>query len=138
MNSPDSGIPDECSILILGAGVGGLATGAELLRRDFKNFLIVDSCSQLPMNLANGVHYLHSDNLNLPFPLELKEIKSNEEIWNPRKDEFKKCAHIPDMIDYSMKVMGLRHPSSVSDPGNRDWKTFLPMSNDMNDLIRSF
>jgi hypothetical protein len=123
--------------LIIGSGIGGLALGAEFTKNNLE-FLIADKNQSIPKNLHNGIHYLHTDKLNLPFECELKEITSTEEIWNPRKDEFKKCAHLPEMVDYSIKVMGLRHPSSIMDPGSRPWKTFVPISNNMNDLLDSF
>ncbi len=124
--------------LIIGCGIGGLAAAAELKAAGQEDFWVVDKCEQLPMNLHSGVHYLHTADLHLPFAFEVKEIISTEEIWNPRKDEFKKQSHVPEMIDYSMKLMGLRHPSSIMDPGNRDWKTYIPLSNNMNDLLLSF
>ncbi len=124
--------------LIIGSGVGGLSLGSFLKAKGELDFKIVDRCESLPMNLSNGVHYLHSGELGLPFVFDTKEIVSTEEIWNPRKDEFKKLAHIPEMMDYSMKVMGLRHPSSIMDPGGRSWKTYIPYSNDMNDLLKGF
>ena len=124
--------------LVVGAGVGGLAAGARLKERGETDFLIVDKCESLPVNLQNGVHYLHSNDFGTPFEFELKEITATEEIWDPRKDEFKKAANIPEMMDYSMKVMGLRHPSSIMDPSNRNWKTYIPMSNNMNDLLQGY
>jgi hypothetical protein len=129
---------NQVKTLILGAGIGGLATGAELLKMNESDFLIVDSAPSLPLNLGNGVHYLHDTDLDLPFQLDFKHITSTEEIWNPRKDEWKKTAHIPEMMEYSMKVMGVRHPSSISDPGSRAWKTYVPLSNDMNDLLKAY
>ena len=124
--------------LIVGCGIGGLAAAAELKSKGQSELLVVDKCSELPLNLHNGVHYLHTNDFGTPFDFELKEIVSTEEIWNPRKDEFKKTSHLPEMIDYSMKVMNLRHPSSIMDPGSRAWKTFIPMSNNMNDLLSAY
>lgn len=124
--------------LIIGAGIGGLAAAAELKSKGVENFLVVDKSPSLPMNLSNGVHYLHSNDFGTPFPFELKKISSTEEIWDPRTDVFKKTANVSEMIDYSMKVMGIRHPSSIMDPGSRDWETYIPLSNDMNDLLRSY
>ena len=92
----------------------------------------------MPLNLSNGVHYLHSDDFGTPFPFELQKITAVEEIWDPRADSFKKIAHIPEMVEYSLKVMKLRHPSSIQDPGTRSWNTFIPRSNDMNDLLKEY
>ncbi len=124
--------------LIIGSGIGGLAAAAELKEKGIEDFKIIDKVNELPLNLHNGVHYLHTNDFGTPFDFELKEIPSTEEIWNPRKDEFKKIAHIPEMMHYSMKVMGTRHPSSIMDPGNRSWKTFIPANNNMNDLISCY
>ncbi len=124
--------------LILGSGIGGLAAGAALKNAGETDFMILDSCKSLPLNLNNGVHYLHSNNFGIPFPFELKKISSVEEIWHPRTDTFKKVSCLPEMIDYSMKVMGTRHPSSIQDPGTRNWDTWIPESNDMNDLLRAY
>lgn len=128
----------KTKILIIGSGIGGLASGASLKEKNETDFLIVDKCKELPMNLSNGVHYLHSNDFGTPFPFELKKITAVEEIWDPRTDVFKKTSCIPDMMEYSMKVMGMRHPSSIGDPGTREWDTFLPMSNNMNDLLKGY
>lgn len=124
--------------LIIGCGIGGLSAAAAFKEAGEEDFLIIDRCSEVPLNLHNGVHYLHTDNFGTPFKFELKEIVSTEEIWNPRKDEFKNQSHIPEMVDYSLKVMNLRHPSSIMDPGSRNWKTYIPASNNMNDLVVSY
>ena len=123
-------------IIILGAGIGGLGVGSWCsIRGD--DFIIVDLLKSIPLNFHNGIHYLHSQNLDLPFEFKTKKIQATEEIWNPRTDEFKKMSVLPEMIEYSMKLMGIRHPSSIMDPGNREWDTFVPESNNMNDLIKS-
>ena len=124
--------------LIIGSGIGGLAAAAQLKSKGIEDFRVIDKSNDVPLNLHNGVHYLHTDNFGTPFDFELKEITSTEEIWNPRKDEFKKQAHLPEMIDYSIKVMNLRHPSSIMDPGGRAWKTYIPLSNNMNDLLVAY
>ncbi len=124
--------------LVIGCGIGGLSAGAALKEAGETDFLIVDRTPDVPLNLHNGVHYLHANDFGTPFPFEFKEITSTEEIWDPRKDTFKKQAHIPEMIDYSLKVMNLRHPSSIMDPGSRPWKTYVPLSNNMNDLLVAY
>jgi hypothetical protein len=68
----------------------------------------------------------------------LKKIVCTEEVWNPRTDKFTKYSCLPEMLEYSLKLMNLRHPSSIMDPGNRQWETYLPESNNMNDLLTSF
>jgi len=128
----------KTKILILGSGIGGLSAGAELKSRGEKDFLIVDRTPCLPMNLQNGLHYLHSDNFGTPFPFSLKKVILTEEVWNVRKDEFLKCADLPMMFEYSKKIMeNLRHPSSVMDPGKR-LEVFVPPSNSMNDLLKAY
>lgn len=124
--------------LIIGAGIGGLATGAALKEHGQTDFLIVDKAKSLPLNLGNGVHYLHSNDFGTPFPFSFKKITCVEELWEPRTDAFKKTANVPEMIKYSMKVMGKRLPSSIMDPGNRQWETYLPESNNMNDLLQAY
>ena len=101
--------------------------GGKLKELD-EDFLIVDKCESLPLNLHNGVHYLHSNDFGTPFPFEFKKITATEEVWNPRTDTFNKVSTIPEMVEYSLKVMGTRHPSSIMDPGNRDWDVYLPVS----------
>ena len=129
---------NKIKFLVLGSGVGGLAIGGDLKSKGEENFLIIDRCDTLPLNLHNGVHYLHSNDFGIPFPFELKKISATEEIWNPRTNIFKMEANLPEMISYSMKVMGLRHPSSIMDPNNRSWDVYLPISYNMNDLIQSY
>ena len=123
---------------IIGAGIGGLAAAAELKAMGETDFMVFEQSHTVPKNLHNGVHYLHTDNFGTPFPFDLKEVKSTEEVWNPRKDEFKSTANLPEMIGYSLKVMDLRHPSSIMDPGTRAWKTYLPLDNNMNSLLCAY
>lgn len=124
--------------LILGAGIGGLAAAAELKRQGCSDFRVVELSESLPLNLGNGVHYLHSRDLDLPFDFELKEVTATEELWDPRRDEFKSAANLPEMIDYSMKVMKTRHPSSIMYPGVLGNKAYLPPSSNMNDLLTAY
>lgn len=124
--------------LILGSGVGGISIAAELKSKDETDFLVVDKCDKLPKNLHNGLHYLHSSNFGTPFDFEFKKCILTEEIWDTRNNSFKKAATIPEMFEYSKKVMeNLRHPSSIMDPGKRN-EVWIPMSNNMNDLILAY
>jgi len=116
--------------LIIGAGAGGLGAGCWLkdLNRDF---LIIDSSKSLPMNLHNGVHYLHSMP-DLPFDYHLKEITLTDGILAAGKIE-----HKPNLIHslaYSEKVREIQHPSSIMDVGNRE-KVYVPNTNNVNDLM---
>ena len=124
--------------VIVGAGIGGLAAGAALKERGENDFVIIDPSPQLPANLHNGLHYLHSVDWPRPFPFAFRQIVATEQIWNPKTDEFSQEAKLPDAFAYSLKVMGLRHPSSIMDVGRRQWTTNLPESNDMNDLLRAY
>ena len=125
-------------ITILGAGIGGLAAGAELKRNGQENFVIVEKAPNVPRNFKNGVHYIHTNEIDFPFPFYLKEVRAIEQIWNPFTGQFKDKADIDDVIQYSLKVMGIRHNSSILDPGRRQWKTFIPESNNMDDLIQAY
>ena len=124
--------------LILGSGVGGLSAAAELKSKDETDFLVVDRTESLPMNLHNGLHYLHSCDFGTPFTFEFKNCILTEEIWDTRNNSFRKTATIPEMFEYSKKIMeNLRHPSSIMDPGKRS-EVWIPMSNNMNDLILAY
>lgn len=124
--------------LVLGSGIGGLSAGAALKEYQ-EDFIIVDKLPELPKNLHNGLHYLHSIDFGIPFPFEFKKITMTEEIWDVRKDEFKKKATLPEMFDYSKKIMeNVRHPSSILDPGKFDNEVFLPQSNNLNDLLAAY
>src|SRR3990167_1945741 len=128
----------KTNTLILGAGIGGLAAGAELKSRGNEDFIIIDKCPELPKNLHNGLHYLHSSDFGTPFPFEFKQIVRTEEIWDTRTNTFKKQATIPEMFEYSKKVMeNLRHPSSIMDPG-KNWESWIPESNNMDDLVEAY
>lgn len=124
--------------LILGSGIGGLAAGAALKANGEHDFIIVDRTPSLPMNLHNGLHYLHSSDFPKPFHFDFKKVTLTEEVWNVRKDEFTKCATLPQMFEYSKKIMeNLRHPSSIMDPGKRQ-EVWVPESNNMNDLLQAY
>lgn len=124
--------------LILGSGIGGLAAGAELKSKGESDFLILDKCKELPKNLHNGLHYLHTSNFGTPFPFEFKQIIRTEEIWDTRTNTFKKQATIPEMFEYSKKVMeNLRHPSSIMD-SVKTWESWVPASNNMDDLVEAY
>lgn len=128
-------IPRCCQYLILGCGVGGLTTACELLRHRRTGVLLVDAEPTLPAHLGNGVHYLHDDNLDLPFEFKSKEIPHTEELWDPSTDVFRKEAFVPDLMKYSLKVGEVRYPGSLYALGKRDWKTVVPVSNNTNDLL---
>ena len=120
--------------LILGSGVGGLSAGANLKKLD-EDFIIVDKQEKLPNNLSNGLHYRHSTDLKLPFHTDFKSCILTENVWDPRTNKFSNYSFLPEMFEYSKKIMeDLRHPSSIMDPGKRNC-VWVPESNNMNDLL---
>ena len=128
---------NKISNLVLGAGIGGLAAGA-CLKENGLDFLIIDKERSLPANLNNGLHYLHSTNLEIPFNFKFKSVVKNEEVWDIFKNEFKTKATIPEMFEYSKKIMeNLRHPSSIMDSGIVN-TAFVPESNNINDLLIAY
>lgn len=116
--------------LILGSGAGGL--GAACWMKKFGNeFLVIDGCNSLPMNLHNGVHYLHKIP-SLPFKTDIKEITLTDGILDDDK-----IHHIPNLeysLKYSEKVREIQHPSSIMNIGKEN-KVFMPSSNSLNDLM---
>jgi len=119
-------------ILILGAGVGGL--GAACWVKKYKqDFLVVESSKELPMNLHNGVHYLHTIP-ELPFETKIKSIILTDGIM----DEYGNIRHnwtLDDILEYSKKTREVQHPTSIMDIGKRV-SVFMPESNCMNDLLK--
>lgn len=119
-------------IVIVGAGAGGLGAGcwAKFFEQDF---IIIDAAKELPLNLHNGVHYLHSIPY-LPFGPDIKEITLTDGILC-RNGSIK---HHPDLLDclqYSEKVREEQHPSSIMEVGKRD-RVFLPPTNSLNSLLK--
>ena len=117
--------------VILGSGVGGLGAGCWL--KEYKEkFIIIDRLNEIPMNLHNGVHYLHSIP-ELPFDAKLKEITLTDGVLT----EEGRIRHQPELQDalmYSEKVRSIQHPSSIYEVGTRK-SVFVPKSNSMNDYI---
>ena len=125
-------------VVIIGAGIGGLAAGATLKQNGIEDFIIIEKQPDIPNNLSNGLHYLHDVDFRLPFQLDFKKCKLTETIWDTRTNKFSDRATLPEMFEYSKKVMdNLRHPSSIQDPGKRDC-VWIPESNDMNELITKY
>lgn len=117
--------------LIIGAGAGGLATGSWLKKLNVP-FLVIERNAVLPLNLHNGVHYLHSYPI-LPFETDIREITLTDGILE--KDGG--VVHKPNLIhalEYSEKVREIQHPSSIFEVGKRD-KVFMPKSNTLNELL---
>lgn len=125
-------------IVIIGAGIGGLAAAAALKQNGIEDFIVIEKQSDVPNNLSNGLHYLHDVDFQRPFDIQFKKCLLTETIWNTRSNTFKEKANLPEAFEYSKKVMdNLRHPSSILDPGKRDC-VWVPESNDMNELIKKY
>lgn len=123
--------------IIIGSGIGGLSSAAELKSKNM-DFLVIEKSKDLPLNLANGLHYLHSKDFGTPFSFHYKTCLMSEQIWNTRTNQFSKTATIPEMFEYSKKIAeNMRHPSSIMDPGKRA-EVYVPESNSMNDLLSAY
>lgn len=113
--------------IILGAGAGGLGMGT-WLKGFMDDFLIIEGNQSLPMNMCNGVHYLHSvPEFPEKFYPDIKEITLTDGILKTGGE----ISHIPtliDALDYSEKVREIQHPSSIFEIGKRK-TVFLPSSN---------
>lgn len=119
-------------IVILGAGAGGL--GAACWAKYFGlSFLVVEGLSELPLNLHNGVHYLHSKP-ELPFNTDLKEITLTDGILCD--GVIKTIAELLDVLSYSEKVREIQHPSSIMDVGKKT-SAYLPSTNSLNDYLKT-
>ena len=121
--------------VILGAGAGGLGAGTWLKQRG-ENFVIIEGSSSLPMNLNNGVHYLHSVPI-LPIELQkdLRKITLTEGVLYS-DGNVKYHADFNDVLNYAMKVREIYHPSSIMSVGKRN-HAFMPSSNELNYLLKS-
>ena len=127
----------QIETLVIGAGIGGLAAAAELKSKG-KDFIVIEKSNSLPLNLANGLHYLHSIDFGTPFEFQYKTCVMSEQIWNTRTNAFTTSPTIFEMFEYSKKIAeNMRHPSSIQDPGKRK-DVYVPESNNMNDLLLSY
>ena len=123
---------NKVKVLVIGSGAGGLGSAAWLKKFDL-DFMVVDSAKELPLNLSNGVHYLHSIP-ELPFETDLKEITLTDGILE-YGGKIKHKADLNDALCYSEKVREIQHPSSIMDIGERK-TVFMPKSNDVNKILR--
>jgi len=117
--------------IILGAGVAGLGAGS-WLKHTKEDFLIIEKLNEIPLNLNQGVHYLHSIP-QLPFGAELKEITLTDGVLSEGKIRHR--PELQDALQYSEKVRAIQHPSSIFEIGKRT-SVFIPKSNNMNDYIK--
>lgn len=120
----------KVDILIVGSGVGGLGAASWAKARK-KSFLVVDGIKELPVNLHNGVHYLHSVP-ELPFDAKLKEVTLTDGILSDGE-----IVHTPNLVHslkYSEKVREVQHPSSIMDIGKHK-SVYMPATNSLNELV---
>lgn len=121
----------KTDILIIGSGAGGLGAAAWAKNLGI-SFLVVDGSQSIPLNLHNGVHYLHSIP-NLPFESNLKEITLTDGILSDGE-----IIHQPNLLHslkYSEKVREIQHPSSIMDVGKKQ-NVYMPPSNTLNELLQ--
>lgn len=117
--------------LIVGSGAGGLGAACWLKEKD-PDFLVVEFNKELPSNMHNGVHYLHSIP-ELPFDSQLKKITLTDGVLQDGT-----IYHEPSLIhalEYSEKVREIQHPSSIMDIG-RETSVFMPKDNSLNGLMK--
>lgn len=116
--------------LIIGAGCGGLGA-AVWLKHLGQDFMVVEANDSIPLNLHNGVHYLHNKP-SLPFKSDFKEMTLTDGILVDGD-----IIHTPNLaysLQYSEKVREIQHPSSIMDIGKRQ-EVFMPKSNTVNTLL---
>lgn len=116
--------------LIIGSGIGGLGA-ASWMKYYGKDFMVVDGCSELPKNLHNGVHYLHSIP-ELPFEASIKSIVLTDGVLE--HGDIHSSPKLMHSLKYSAKVREVQHPSSIMDIGKTK-EVFMPKTNSINDLI---
>ncbi len=118
--------------IVLGSGVGGLGAGC-WLKNLKEDFIIIERLKEIPMNLHNGVHYLHSVP-ELPFDANLKEITLTDGVLTD-DGRIRHTPELQDALQYSEKVRSIQHPSSIYEVGKKH-SVFVPKSNGMNDYIK--
>jgi len=122
---------NKTRVLVIGSGVAGLGAAA-WLKEGGVDFMVVEGASELPLNLHNGVHYLHSIP-DLPFNTDLKMITLTDGILVDGN-----ITHTPNLkysLQYSEKVREIQHPSSIMDIG-KDTYVYMPKSNTVNTVLQ--
>lgn len=124
---------DVVDTLIIGAGAGGLgaAVWLENLGVDYQIF---DAAPELPKNMHNGVHYLHSIP-ELPYSADIKTITLTDGILcacgcGKTRDK----ATLIDALEYSEKVREMQHPSSIMEVSKHQ-TAYLPSTNTLNSMM---
>ena len=121
---------NKVRILVLGSGSGGLGAAAWLKHYN-EDFMVVDGCSELPLNLHNGVHYLHTVP-QLPFKSDIKKITLTDAILNDGKMYDRPSLKFA--LQYSEKTGEIQRPSSIMSVGKED-TAYMPASNTLNSLL---
>lgn len=117
---------------MIGSGAGGLGAACWLKDKGI-DFCVIDSAKELPVNMHNGVHYLHSIP-ELPFDSKIKKITLTDGILL-KNGEISPIATLNHSLEYSEKVREIQHPSSIMDVGKDD-SAYMPEDNSLNNLIR--
>lgn len=117
--------------LILGSGAGGLGAACWLKEKG-DDFMVVDGCSELPLNLHNGVHYLHTIP-ELPFKSDINKITLTDAILNDGKMYDKPSLKFA--LQYSEKTGESQRPSSIMAVGKDD-TAYMPSSNSLNTMLK--
>lgn len=120
----------KVKVLVIGAGAGGLGA-ASWLKFYNQDFMVVDTNKELPLNMHNGVHYLH-EIPDIPFGFGFKSMTLTDGILIDGHIEH--CPNLKHALEYSEKVREIQHPSSIMDIGKRT-EVFMTKSNSINELL---
>lgn len=124
----------KTNVLILGAGVGGLAAAAWCKNYGL-DFILVDKEKSIPRNLHNGVHYLHSIP-ELPFEMPIRKITLTDGVLM-NHGVISDHASLNAALEYSEKVRDIQHPSSIMNVG-KETEAYMPESGNLDKLIDGF
>lgn len=122
---------NKVKVLVLGSGAGGLGAAAWLKEKGI-DFMVVDGCKELPLNLHNGVHYLHTIP-ELPFKTDIKKITLTDAILNDGKMYDRPSLKFA--LKYSEKTGENQRPSSIMSVGKED-TAYMPSSNSLNTMLQ--
>jgi len=123
---------NKTNTLVIGSGAGGLGASVWLKKLGV-DFMVVEALAELPMNMHNGVHYLHSIP-PLPFNANIKKITLTDGILY--EDRIYHEPNLEFSLKYSEKVREIQHPSSIMDIG-KDENVYMPESNSLNAMLES-
>lgn len=126
----NTNMKNKVRVLVLGSGSGGLGA-ASWLKYYNEDFMVVDGCSELPLNLHNGVHYLHTIP-KLPFQSDIRKITLTDAILND--DKMYDRPSLKFALQYSEKTGEIQRPSSIMSVGKED-TAYMPASHTLNTLL---